>query len=86
MSVTPSPDLEYDAGEFVSRDMRQLRLELILAGDNERVGEIDRARFHTNADLTRSRPTRFDILDRENVGSAPLMATNRFHLWSIFRI
>ena len=45
-------DLENCSGEFVSRNVRQLRLELIFSGNDQRVGKVYRTGFHPDANLT----------------------------------
>ena len=72
-------DLQDDAGEFVAWNMRQAWLELILPRHDEGIGEVDRARVNFDANLAGSHRTRFDILDGEHFGSAPLVTTHRFH-------
>ena len=72
-------DLDDLAGGFETRGEREFRPHLVLAGDHQRVGEIDPAGMDPDARFVRAQRSARDLLDPQALGPAPFSAQNRFH-------
>src|SRR5205085_12539544 len=68
-----------DARKLVRRLERERRLELVFAGDEERVEEIQRRGLYCDDRLARPRGGLGDVLESEIVGAAEMRAEDGFH-------
>src|ERR1051325_5380917 len=67
------------AGRFKAGGEREFRLHLVLAGDHQRVGEVDAGGVHPQPRLARGRRAPRRLLDPQDLRPAPFPAQNRFH-------
>ena len=72
-------DALHHAGEFGGRRERERRLDLVLAGDDQRVEEIERRGLHRDDDLAGARRGIGQVLEFEIVGAAEAGAEDGFH-------
>ena len=68
-----------DAGELAAGRERKRRLGLVLAGDDQRVEEVQPARHHPDQDLARSGDGVGDVREHEVVGRSESLAEDGFH-------
>jgi hypothetical protein len=67
------------AGEFGSRRERKGRLELVFAGDDQRVEEVERCGFHRDNHLAGTGRGVGQVLELKLVGAAEMCAEDGFH-------
>ena len=73
------PDGLDDARHLAARRERRRRLELVLALDDEKIGEVDAAGAHADEHLTGDRPGIGHLFDRERVDGAVGVTDEGFH-------
>jgi hypothetical protein len=71
--------LDHLAGGFEAGGERELGFDLVLAGDHQRVGEIDAAGSDADARLMRQQSGAGGLVEPQRFGSAPFPAQDCFH-------